>query len=679
MRDSGEPGLPNWTIRLSDESGNLLEATLTDDDGHYEFTELSPGTYVVAEEPQVGYEPTFPSGRLDQASAVRTGTIVSSAIIADLNGDQMNDVVVANDYFNTVTGRSGLSLLINNGQGGFCDPLDIDLGMGTRPQHIAAADIDGDLRPGPDRRFDRRAFFPNAQANALLLLRNNGDATFRPFERLAAGDGPLHVVAADLNLDGQMDLVAANFRSQDLSILLGVGDGRFGAAQNVPVGQQPLAVQVGSVNDDGFPDIIVAVYGANEVIILAGSGNGAFATRSSLTGFDRPADVKLGDFNGDSRLDLAVANYGTNQIILLQGNDGGTFNGRTAIDVGVQPQRIAVGDVDGNGSLDLLSANEGDGTVSVLLNDGTGNFTVPIRVGMPSSDSQWRSVPQQVAVGDLDGDSDLDLVVPHFAHGITVHFNEIAPHTVTVNWGDVAERDFGNRFVGGGTEPAYLLLDAPGRDNKLHNYVTPFDVNGDGYISTIDPLLIINLLNAGHAAGTDSPTVFPDTDGDRLVVPRDVLVVINSLNAQLEARAARPAFVLSETAAQRTAAAAIDYWSGTGIAPAAVDRLRRVEIRIADLPGDAVGVTRGNIITLDSTAAGYGWDLETNLAISGSPGDRETHRERVDLLTAVLHEMGHMLGLQDDASHSDSLMHARLQPGQRRLPESAVDAILRES
>ena len=195
------------------------------------------------------------------------------------------------------------------------------------------------------------------------------------------------------------------------------------------------------------------------------------------------------------------------------------------------------------------------------------------------------------------------------------------------------ERDFGNRYVGGGTEPAYLLLDAPSRDNRLHNYLTPFDVNGDGFVSAIDPLLIINLLNSGEAAGLDSPTVFPDTDGDRLVVPRDVLVMINSLNAQLEERSARPAFVLSAAAAQRTAAAAIEYWTATGITRAMVERLRQVDIRIADLPGDAVGVTRGNIITLDRTAAGYGWSLETRprrQRAARRPGDRHAARGPAD-------------------------------------------------
>ena len=57
VRDPGEPGLSNWTIRLSDVSGEVLEETSTDADGRYEFTELSPGTYAVAEEPQIGYEP----------------------------------------------------------------------------------------------------------------------------------------------------------------------------------------------------------------------------------------------------------------------------------------------------------------------------------------------------------------------------------------------------------------------------------------------------------------------------------------------------------------------------------------------------------------------------------------------------------------------------------------------
>ena len=112
--------------------------------------------------------------------AVHTGTIVSSAIIADLNGDQMNDVVVANDYFNTVTGRSGLSVLINNGQGQFGNPLDIELGIGVRPQNIAAADIDGDDDLDLIAASIGDRFFPNAQANALLLLRRQRRRNFFP-------------------------------------------------------------------------------------------------------------------------------------------------------------------------------------------------------------------------------------------------------------------------------------------------------------------------------------------------------------------------------------------------------------------------------------------------------------------------------------------------------------------
>ena len=69
VRDPGEPGLSNWLIRLSDESGNLLEETLTDSAGRYEFAHLEPGTYAVAEVQRTGFEPSFPAPRFARPPA----------------------------------------------------------------------------------------------------------------------------------------------------------------------------------------------------------------------------------------------------------------------------------------------------------------------------------------------------------------------------------------------------------------------------------------------------------------------------------------------------------------------------------------------------------------------------------------------------------------------------------
>src|SRR5205823_3231537 len=90
---------------------------------------------------------------------------------------------------------------------------------------------------------------------------------------------------------------------------------------------------------------------------------------------------------------------------------------------------------------------------------------------------------------------------------------------------------------------------------------------------------------------------------------------------------------------------------------AGLNRLARIRYQVADLPGHDVGMALPGVIVLDRTADRYGWSL----AASGPEANR------VDLLTVVLHEMGHELGLDHD--HGDRLMADRLAPGTRHLPD----------
>ena len=112
--------------------------------------------------------------------------------------------------------------------------------------------------------------------------------------------------------------------------------------------------------------------------------------------------------------------------------------------------------------------------------------------------------------------------------------------------------------------------------------------------------------------------------------------------------------------------------------------LKGVSVQIADLPSGLLGEEAGKTIFIDRKAAGYGWfvdptpadDLEfanllaphTLAAQKNSPAV-----QRVDLLTTVMHEMGHVLGYGDRAA-ADDLMSATLSPGVRRT--LAVDHAL---
>ena len=94
---------------------------------------------------------------------------------------------------------------------------------------------------------------------------------------------------------------------------------------------------------------------------------------------------------------------------------------------------------------------------------------------------------------------------------------------------------------------------------------------------------------------------------------------------------------------------ALARWQAAGVDTAG---LGSIVVHIADLPGDTLGLASGNTIWLDADAAGWGWfvdptpgdDLEFT-----KPGDQR-EQGRMDLLTAILHELGHLL----DRDHDDS-------------------------
>src|SRR5215472_14825544 len=84
--------------------------------------------------------------------------------------------------------------------------------------------------------------------------------SFGPAVNFGVDGSPLGVALADLNNDGKLDAVTANYGAGSVSVLLGNGDGTFQAAQNIPVGANASTVAVGDFNGDGIPDLAVGHY-----------------------------------------------------------------------------------------------------------------------------------------------------------------------------------------------------------------------------------------------------------------------------------------------------------------------------------------------------------------------------------------------------------------------------------
>ena len=188
-----------------------------------------------------------------------------------------------------------------------------------------------------------------------------------------------------------------------------VGDSlAFTQVSSPATGDFPIAIAVGDFNGDGKLDLAVANWPDSTLTILMGDGTGNFTLASTPAAGQNPYAIAVGDFNNDGKLDLVVADNdaGPPAVSVLLGDGTGNFTlASSPVTTSYSPRSVAVGDFNGDGNLDLAVACSG--SVSVLLGDGTGNFTL---ASSPTTGGQ----PSSVAVGDFNGDGKLDLAVANF-------------------------------------------------------------------------------------------------------------------------------------------------------------------------------------------------------------------------------------------------------------------------
>jgi len=138
-----------------------------------------------------------------------------------------------------------------------------------------------------------------------------------------------------------------------------------------------LLTKADDVDGDGDLDLLTANVSANSVSVrlnggdAIGSNTGTFRNGSEVAVPGYPVSVALGDVDSVGDLDFVTANYMNNTAsVRLNGGDAtGTFRSGASVAVGNKPYGVALGDVDGDGDVDLLTANQG--TASVRLNQPT--------------------------------------------------------------------------------------------------------------------------------------------------------------------------------------------------------------------------------------------------------------------------------------------------------------------
>ena len=212
------------------------------------------------------------TGGFKIASSPTTGRSVVCVVAADVNGDGHIDLICANLTDNTLT------VLTNNGTGGFV--LASTLLAGTDPHSVCAADVNA------DGWID--LICANSADDTLTILTNNRAGGFALSATLPTGHDPRCVVAADVNADGHADLICANYGDTEpnsLTVLTNNGTGGFALSSTLPVGFGPMSVVAADVNNDGEPDLISAnadetlsvlfnTYGPSYMAFFIGNGAG---------------------------------------------------------------------------------------------------------------------------------------------------------------------------------------------------------------------------------------------------------------------------------------------------------------------------------------------------------------------------------------------------------------------
>lgn len=357
-------------------------------------------------------------GGVDFATAVpydSGGYLALSAAVSDVNGDGKPDLIVGNEcggfnqYGCGVPGPIGV--LLGNGDGTF--QTAVPYASGGDAASVAVADVNGDGKPD--------ILVGEGGADAVGVLLGNGNGTFQNEVSYSSGGyGANSIAAADVNNDGKPDLLVANLCVTDdcdsdgtVGVLLGNGDGTFQTVVTYGSGGAGTdSVAVADVNGDGNLDLLAAS-ASGTVGVLLGNGDGTFQTVVSYdTGGYSTSSVAVADVNGDGKLDLLVANacesvsdcdVGTVGVLL--GNGDGTFQNVVLYEAGgVLTESVAVADVNGDGKPDLVAANQVSDSVGVLLGNGDGTFQTAVTFGSGGYFDYY------VAAADVSGDGKPDLL-----------------------------------------------------------------------------------------------------------------------------------------------------------------------------------------------------------------------------------------------------------------------------
>jgi len=417
-------GTPKTSALVADFNGDGL-ADIIVPDNEFSFAYLQ-GYGDGAFRSAMDYYSPVPGGYGAGATTMATG---------DFNGDGHPDFVLGNVGYNNPSGSLiGITVFLANPDGSLKPGA--NYGTSGAYQGVAVGDFNGDSK------LDIAAV--NQSNGGVQIWHGDGTGAFAlaSFYPTLITE-PYTVVTGDFNNDGFPDLAVVNLDSLStspnitVSVLLNNKTGGFQTAtlysvnSSVGFGEDMVAADV---NGDGILDLVVAEYNPGVVAVLLGNGDGTFKPAIvPAFNFNLLGNLALGDLDGDGKLDLAVVvddpSVGTG-LAVAKGNGDGTFQPAVLYSTTLQninltqplPGDVQMVDLNGDGKLDLVYSNLNYGTVGVLYNTGTNSFAT----GMFYDPVEYTAGSNVFALAlvDINGDGAVDVVAADNGYaGATVMLN----------------------------------------------------------------------------------------------------------------------------------------------------------------------------------------------------------------------------------------------------------------
>ena len=325
--------------------------------------------------------------------------------VGDLNDDESLDLVITNN------GTDSFSVLLGHGDGTFADPVRYSTAFDSFPHDIAIGDVDNDGTVD--------LIVANYGTDNVGIHFGYGNGSFAPQMTLWTGpsSGPYSIALADLNEDHHLDIVVANIGTGSVTLFLNYENGAFVEKLTVSTNiSGPVQLVIGDLNGDMHKDLAIVSAWNNIVCVVLGYSNGTFGEQLSYSTDlnSEPWSLALADVNHDNRTDVVVANHGTNNVGVLLGYNPGLFQNQTTYSTGEKsyPWSAVLDDVNNDQILDIINVHTGSGHMGIFIGYGDGTFADEV-VYSTGSDSE----PYALTTGDFNGDSRLDIVVANTGTG----------------------------------------------------------------------------------------------------------------------------------------------------------------------------------------------------------------------------------------------------------------------